>query len=111
RQPAVGISFFLNDFISPQRIRSESSGVFNLRSWARINELGSGVAIHYFQGLFSHMDFAGTFAGSFVKNVLPNETAPYNSLLLEGDVSVHLKMSTEQYLFTPFLSIGVGASE
>jgi OOP family OmpA-OmpF porin len=112
RPPAFGVSFLLNDFITPSRIRSTSlAKVFNDKSWAKFNELGTGLAIHYFQGIQSHIDFSATLAGSFIKNVLPNENSSDNSFLMEGDVSANFKLFSDAYWVTPYFSAGVGASK
>lgn len=110
RPAAVGISFFLNDFSTPQKIRSSSlSNVVNNKSWAKASDMSPGIAITYFKGLKKHVDFAGTLAGSFTKYPFPNHQ-PFQSdrFLLEADASVNLKMFSEKYWVTPYLIAGVG---
>jgi len=109
RPAAIGVSFILNDFVTPSRIRSTSlAHVFNTKQWAKFSETGSGLAVNYFQGLTEHIDFAATLAGSFVKNVLPNENSSDNSFLMEADASANFKLFSDAYWVTPYVSAGLG---
>jgi OmpA-OmpF porin, OOP family len=111
RTSSLGISFFLTDFVTPQRIRSTSlSTVLRDKQIARLKEMAPGIAVTYFKGLRSHMDFAGTLGGSFVNYPFPNRAAFAGSnLLLEADASVDFKMTSEKYWVQPYASVGVGA--
>ena len=111
RPSSIGISFFLNDFTTPQRIRSSSlARVFREKQIAKLNDMSPGIAISYFKGLKDKIDFAATLGGSFVNYPFPNRP-PFagDNLLLEADASVNLKLTGEKYWFQPFLSAGVGA--
>lgn len=111
RPKALGLSFILNDFQTAQRIRSGSlSSVLNNKQWAKVKEMAPGIAITYFKGLQSHVDFAATISGSFVSIPLEENTSTSDKFLMETDASLNLKMFPEKYFFTPYLNIGVGAS-
>jgi OOP family OmpA-OmpF porin len=113
RPKAIGVSFILNDFTTPQRIRSTSlQQVTTNKKWAKLQEMSPGLAITYFKGIHSHLDFAGTLAGSFVNYPFPGKQ-PFASdhLLLEADASANVKMFDESYWVTPYLSAGIGASK
>jgi hypothetical protein len=59
RPPALGISFFLNDFTTADRIRTTSlSQVLADKKWAKPKEMSPGIAITYFKGLTKHVDFS-----------------------------------------------------
>jgi OOP family OmpA-OmpF porin len=113
RPKALGVSFIMNDFTTAQRIRSGSlSQVFRDKKWAKFSEMSPGLALTYFKGLKSHIDFAGTLAASYVNYPLRNKAeSSGDGLLLEGDASAHFKMFDESYWFTPYVSAGVGASK
>ena len=113
RPPAIGVSFFFNDFITPQRIRSGTlSQVLREDKWAKFGEMSPGVAVTYFQGLKSHIDFAGTVDVSFPSVPLPEKgNSTSDALLLEADASFNFKMFSEDYWFTPYAIAGVGASK
>ena len=112
RPAAIGVSFLLNDFTTAQRIRSTSlDAVFRDKRLAKINEMAPGLAVTYFKGIQKHIDFAGTLAGSFLKYPYRNRAAATtDAFLLEGDASVNLKMFSDDYVFTPYLNVGIGAS-
>jgi len=114
RPKALGVSFIMNDFTTPQRIRTGSlAAVFRDKSWAKFKEMSPGLALTYFQGLTPHIDFAGTLAASYVtyplRNGKPAESS--DALLLEEDASANFKMFDESYWVTPYVSAGVGASQ
>ncbi len=111
RPAALGISFFYNDYLTPSRIRSRSlSKVITDGQWAKPKDMSPGLALSYFKGVHKKIDFAGTLAGSFVRDALGKGSVANNKLLLEADASVNLKMISEQYILQPYLIAGVGAS-
>jgi OOP family OmpA-OmpF porin len=113
RQSAIGVSFLLNDFNTPQRIRTGSlTKVLRDKKWAKFSEMAPGLGLTYFKGLQKNIDFAGTLAGSFVNYPFPGRPAfASDALLLEADASVNLKMFSDDYWFTPYLNLGIGASK
>ena len=67
RPAAIGISFFLNDFETANRIRTTSlNTVLSDKSWAKFREMSPGLALHYFKGLTNHIDFAAMLGGSYI---------------------------------------------
>jgi hypothetical protein len=109
RPQAFGISFMLNDFITPQRIRSTSlSQVLDNQDWAKLSDMGSGLAIHYFKGVRNHIDFATTISGSFIHEVADGNTESESTFLLEADASANFKMLSDKHAVTPYLIAGTG---
>jgi OOP family OmpA-OmpF porin len=109
RPRALGVSFFLNDFVSPARIRSSSlSQVISDKKMAKLREMTPGLAINYFQGVTRHVDFTGTLGGSFLAYPMPNKTFFDDKFLLEATAMMQLKMTTERYWIQPYVSMGVG---
>jgi outer membrane protein OmpA-like peptidoglycan-associated protein len=109
RPKAIGVSFFLNDFITPNRIRTTSlSQVISDKKFARMREMSPGLALHYFQGLTNHVDFAANIGGSFINYPMPGKTFFNDNLLFEGSATVNLKMTTEKYWVQPYIIAGVG---
>ena len=113
RPKAIGVSFLLNDFTTAQRIRNGSlDNVLREKKWAKFSEMSPGLAVTYFKGLKNHIDFAGTLAACYVNYPIPDKPAfGSESLLLEGDASINLKMLGENYWVTPYLIAGIGASK
>ena len=109
RPKALGISFFLNDFVSPARIRSSSLvKVLGDKRMAKMSEMNPGLAITYFKGVNKHVDYSATLGGSFLRYPMPNKTFTYNRLLLEANAAVQLKMTSEKYWVQPYITLGVG---
>jgi len=110
RPAAIGISFFLNDFISPERIRTTSlNKVLADKSMAKMSQMSPGLAFSYFKGLTNHVDFAGTLGGSYINYPMPGKTFAGENFLLEANATVNLKMTSEQYWVQPYIIAGVGA--
>ena len=110
RQPAIGISFFLNDFITADRIRTTSlSSVISDKKFAKMSQMSPGIAINYFKGLTDHIDFAANLGGSFVDYPMPGKSFASDNFLLETSAAVNLKMTTEKYWVQPYIYLGVGA--
>lgn len=111
RKPALGVSFFFNDFVTAQRIRSSSlSYVIANKQKAKWKDMNHGIAVNYFKGLNNHLDLAATLAGSFVEYAVGSNNSSESKFLLEGDVSIDMKLLSEKYWLTPFASIGAGLS-
>jgi OOP family OmpA-OmpF porin len=109
RPAAIGISFFLNDFATAQRIRTTSlSQVLSTDKWAKAKEMSPGIAVTYFKGIKPRVDFAGTLAGSFVRYPMAKHNFFSDRFLLEGDASANLKLVSEKYWVTPYVNVGVG---
>ena len=111
RHKNFGISFILNDFVTPQLIRSSSlSTVIREDNFVRLKEMEPGIAISYIKGFTPNIDFAATLGGSMIKLPLPDKTYADNHLLLEADASANFKMFSEETRFNPYLIAGIGAS-
>jgi OmpA-OmpF porin, OOP family len=110
RPAAIGVSFFLNDFATPGRIRTSSlSQVLRDDKWAKFKEMSPGIAVTYFKGLGKHIDFAATAAGSYLRYPFANKSISDDMFLLEADASMNFKMVSEKYWVQPYLIAGVGA--
>lgn len=110
RPKGLGISFFLNDFVSANRIRTTSlTQVLSNKQFAKLRDMSPGLAITYFKGITRHIDFAGTLGGSFVQYPMPNKVFSDDKLLTEATAIMNLKLTTEKYWVQPYISAGVGA--
>jgi outer membrane protein OmpA-like peptidoglycan-associated protein len=110
RPKAVGVSFFLNDFLTADRIRTTSlSSVLSNKQVARMKQMSPGLALHYFQGITNHVDFAASLQGSYVNYPMPNKIFFNDHFLMSANASVNLKMTTEKYWVQPYITAGVSA--
>src|SRR6185369_11323150 len=110
RQSSIGVSFFLNDFISPNRIRTTSlNTVLRDKKMAKFKEMAPGLAVNYATGLTPHIDFVANLSGSFVDYPFPKRSSFGNTnFLRESDAGVQFKLVTEDYWFIPYASVGAG---
>jgi len=107
---ALGVNFFFNDFVTPDRIRTTSlNQVLADKRFARMREMTSGLAVTYLKGLRPHLDMSASLGGSFFRYPMPGKNFTNNSLLLEATASMHFKMTTEDYWVQPYLIAGVSA--
>jgi OmpA-OmpF porin, OOP family len=110
--PVLAVNFVLNDFATAQRLQKGSlGGVLKDKQWAKFSEMSYGLSIQYIEGLTDHVDFAGTFTGTFVKYPFPKKATPTSdALLLELDAAVNVKLLTDRFILVPYAVGGVGLS-
>jgi outer membrane protein OmpA-like peptidoglycan-associated protein len=105
---ALGVNFFFNDFVTPDRIRTTSlNQVLADKRFARMREMTSGLAVTYMKGLRPHLDMSASLGGSFLRYPMPGKNFTNNSLLLEANANMHFKMTTEEYWVQPYLIAGL----
>ncbi len=109
---ALGVSFILNDFQTASDIRSSGLvSVIKAKNLFNSKRQHPGMAINYLSGLSEHMDFIASIEGSFLDYPIKNKPGfNQNAFLLEGTASVNLKLLTDRYWVTPYIDLGVGAS-
>lgn len=111
RATSIGLSFILNDYTTAERIRSTSfAAVRRDDRWAPLSEQSPGIALHYIKGVKPNIDFVGSLGASYVRYPVNNSTQSSDGFLLEGDASGNFKLFTEDYVVTPYVIAGVGAS-
>ena len=112
--PAIGIHYFFDDFKSAADLRANGlTNLINSKQFFKTSRMTPGLAVSYIKGLSNHIDFAGTLSGSFLDYPLPNGTVTtgQNSLLLEAAATANVKLMTDKYWVSPFVTVGVGASK
>jgi OmpA-OmpF porin, OOP family len=113
KQPALGLHFTLHDFKTASAIRSNGlTSVINSKDWSRTKNMATGLGVSYMEGLSDHIDFVGTLTGTFIAYPVPKKAFDSNErLLLEGTAMANLKLLTDQYWVSPYVSAGVGLSK
>lgn len=115
KRPSFGLSFFMNDMYTAERISKNSlSTVMSKQQWAKGSEMTPGLSLQYFKGLTEQIDFMGSLAGTFTKypfypksGVTPSTNAKF---LMEVDANLNVKLLTDKYIVVPYLTFGLGAS-
>ncbi len=109
---ALGVSFILNDFQTASDIRSNGLvSVIKAKNLFNSKRQHPGMAINYLSGWSEHVDFIASLEGSFLDYPIKDKPAfNQNTFLLESTASVNLKLLTDRYWVTPYIDLGVGAS-
>ncbi len=115
KRPSLGVSFFLNDMFTAERISKTSlSDILSNNKWAKTSEMTPGLALQYFEGITENIDFMGSLGGTFTKysfypksGIAPSTNAKF---LLEVDANINIKLLTDKYVVVPYITLGVGAS-
>ncbi len=113
KKPSLSINFMMNDFRTAERLKANTlDAVISNKKWAKFNEMAPGLSIQYMQGLTEHFDFVSSLGGSFADFNFKNQagTNTTSTFLLELDANLIAKLLSDKYILSPFLSIGVGAS-
>ncbi len=113
KRPALGVNFFFNDFHGAGYLKTYGlNRALRDKQIAQFKSMSPGLAVSYINGISNHLDFSVNLAGSFLDYPIKDKPAFGNdNLLLEGDASVNLKMLTDKYWVTPYLTAGLGASK
>ena len=106
------LNVMFNDFKTPQLISSTSlTSVINKKQFTSLKEMGIGLNITYLESLSTNVDFASSLGASISDYPFKNRpSASSESLLLEGDVNVNIRLLPDNYIVNPYLTAGVGAS-
>ena len=115
KRPSLGVSFFLNDMYTAERISKTSlSSVMSNNTWAKTSEMSPGLSVQYFNGLTEHIDFMASMGGTFTKYPFyPKSGVTATSaskFLLEVDANINIKLLTDKYVVVPYITLGLGAS-
>ena len=113
KRPSLALHFLLNDFKTASDIKSNGlARTIESNLWHKSNRMYAGLAVSYIEGLSDHLDFSTTFSASFINYPVPGKTVPINNdILMEGVAVGNLKLVSDKYWFSPFLTLGVGASK
>jgi len=105
KKPTIGLHFFYNDFTTAQRINCSSlKDVLQNNQWNKVQNMEGGFGIDYIQGITKNIDLVGTFNGSWVDYLLPDNTSYGSSnFLLDLNAGTHIKLFKDAHVFSPFL--------
>ncbi len=108
----LGVHFTLHDFQTAADLKENGlSEVLDDKQWYKTSRMNPGLAISYTQGLTDNIDFMGRLGGSLLSYPVPGKSTSNNDkLLLEADANVNLKLLSDQYWVSPYISAGFGAS-
>lgn len=109
---ALGVNFFFTDFKTASEIRSNGlESVLKAHNLFKTSRMDAGLAVDYMSGLSNHVDFISSVGGVFVD--YPNSnivSSGGTGFLMEATACLNLKLLSDRYWVTPFIDLGVGAS-
>ncbi len=113
KRPALGISFLFYDFKTAAEIRNNGlANVIKDNNWKKTNRMNVGLAVSYMKGINDHVDFITTASGTFVNYPIPDKAgSATTSFLLDATAVANLKLTSDKYCISPYLSLGLGASK
>ncbi len=113
KKPTLGVHYVMNDFKGAADLRSMGlSKVIRSNQLTRLSSMSPGLAISYTEGLGNHIDFTGMISGAFLKYPVPDKPVSVSDeLLLEAVATANLKLTSDKYWVSPFLTAGAGASK
>lgn len=110
----LGLQFTLHDFKTASEMRSGGmSQVLAKQQWNKLSRMRPGIAVNYSEGISDYFDFNARLGFSYLEYNLTNQpfaasvgAKPY----FEADANIFMKLTSDQYYVSPFLSLGAGAS-
>lgn len=110
--PALGIHFFFNDFETAAELKNDGlASVVGNKNSTNTSRMAPGLAVSYMEGLNNKLDFVGTLSGSFVDYPVPDKPKAGSKFLLDATAVANLKLLSDQYLVSPYLTLGAGVSK
>jgi OOP family OmpA-OmpF porin len=112
--PTLGLHFTQHDFQTAADLKSMGlSAVFEKGTWNDLKNMNPGLAISYTDGITDNLDVMARLGYSEARYRRPNSTSPPSTsgALIEGDVSLLAKLTSEKYWVSPYVSAGVGGSQ
>jgi len=111
----VGGSYTLHDFNTAADLSNMSlSAVVEKGDWNKARRMSPGFALTYTQGLLDHLDVMVRAGIAGLEYPRPGVSSMFNyqtKALVETDVNLNIKLLTDQYAVSPYVSIGAGASK
>lgn len=110
--PALGLHFLFNDFKTAAELRSGGlASVIRNKNWSKTGRMNVGLGLSYMEGLSNNLDFVATASGSFVDYPIPDKASTGIKFLLDVTAVANLKLLSDNYVVSPYLSLGAGVSK
>lgn len=110
----LGLQFTLHDYKTACEIRNGGmSQVLTKQQWNKLSRMRPGIAVNYTEGLNDYFDVNARVGFSYLEYTLTNkpfERSVGSKPYFEADVNLFMKLTSDQYFVSPFLSLGAGAS-
>ena len=110
---SIGLHFLFNDFKTAAELRSGGlATVLKNKNWKKTSRMTPGLALSYMEGLSDKVDMAITASGSFIDYPVPDKASiGSDKFLLDVTAVANLKLLSDKYWVSPYLSAGAGVSK
>jgi outer membrane protein OmpA-like peptidoglycan-associated protein len=110
KQDAFGFNFGFVDFTSPSALDTTSlSSLFKNGDITHFGQKSPSLSISYWKGLNKYIDFSGRISGVFYE-YLPKTSNNGNGVGAEGEATLNARPISDNHLFSPFLTAGIGGA-
>jgi OmpA-OmpF porin, OOP family len=115
KRPAISVGVMFNDFPTASKIKNDGLGrAYSGKAWRNTRNMNPGIMAGFHNGINNHLDYSVRLSGSFLN--YPNSLISgfgifgQDKLLLELDASAHLKLLSDKYWASPYLTLGIAGS-
>ena len=111
----IGLHASLQDYVTAAQIRDKGmSDVLSKKQWGETGRTKAGMSISYTEGLSDHFDFNARLGFALMNAPMQTLTSYAKErgtrAYFETDANILMKLLSDQYFISPFLSAGAGAS-
>jgi OOP family OmpA-OmpF porin len=112
---SLGVHVTLQDYVTAAQIRDKGmSDVLSKKQWGATGRTKAGMSISYTEGLSDNFDFNARVGFALMNAPMQTPTAYGKErgtrAYFESDANIFMKLLSDQYFISPFLSAGAGAS-
>jgi OOP family OmpA-OmpF porin len=109
----ISVHYTLHDFQTAADLRQYGlSQVLLDKQWYKTSRMKGGFAISDTRGITPNIDLMYRLGITSMEYPVPGKnTAGDKNLYLESDLNLNFKLLTDNYMFSPYISVGAGASK
>ena len=110
KQDGFGFNFGFVDFTSPSALDTTSlSSLFKSGEITHFTQMSPSLSVSYWKGLNKYVDFSGRISAVFYE-YLPKTNNNGNGVGGEGEVTLNARPVSDNHLFSPFITAGIGGA-
>lgn len=109
----LGVNFVFCDFRTPADLRTNGlASLIRSKDWSKTSRMSAGIGVSFMEGINNQLDYTVTASAFGVDYPVPNKASSGSvKLLVDVAAVVNLKLISDKYVISPYLSLGAGASK
>jgi len=109
KQVGFGFNFGLIDFTSPAYLDTASfKSAFKNSDITHFGKMSPSISLSYWKGLNKYFDLSARIGGVFYE-YLPKTSNTSNGIAGEAEATINARPVSDNHLFSPFITAGIGA--